>query len=135
MAELVCPEIVMVLLLVLAVITFPVGSDSEIRCDTSSERLAALVHEATDLREDSVWVRNRKEWGWNGREQISRVVDRRLCEKAAAALVHDGYVDARTKVALVRVGKGYVAQPGDDWDLWIVLDPEFRVLARIIVPS
>jgi hypothetical protein len=125
----------MVLPLVIAVIALGGNNDSEVPCDTSSERLVGIVHEATNLRDDPVWERNRKEWGWTGREQITEVTDARICKKAAAALVHDGYADARTRVAVVGVGKGYIAQPGDDSDLWIVLDSQFRVLARMIVPS
>jgi hypothetical protein len=104
-------------------------------CDTSSERLATLVQEVANLREDSAWARGRNEWNWKGRERISTVTDDSTCERAAAALLHDGYQGARAKVAVVRIGTGYVAQPGDDTDLWIILDRHFRVLARLIAPS
>jgi hypothetical protein len=109
-------------------------SDS-VRCDTTSARMTALAHDAAELRDDSVWATSRKEWGWSGRDKISSVAEMRICQQAAAALVRDGYQDAAEKVAVVRVGKGYVAQPGDSWDLWIVLDSQFRILARVVVPS
>jgi hypothetical protein len=105
------------------------------RCDSSAERMAGLVHEAENLRDDSVWVSHRKQWGWNGREPIAPTFDKRVCRRAAAALVRDGHKEAAKKVAVVQVGKGYVAQPGDVRDLWIVLDRQFHVLARVTVPS
>src|SRR5690349_9920741 len=125
----------MVLSLAMAAIALRINSDSGVRCDTNSERLAGIVHEANDLRDDPVWKPNRQEWGWTGREDITEMTDARICKKVASALVHDGYPDARIRIARVRVGKGYVAQPGQDSDLWIVLDSRFRVRARMIVPS
>jgi hypothetical protein len=128
----------MLLPALLLLASFAPGPDevsSRIRCDTASDRLAGLAYEAANLRDNSVWVAHRKQWGWSGRERITLVADDHVCRRAAAALVRDGYKDAARSVAVVRVGRGYVAQPGDSWDLWIVLDSDFRVLPRVTVPS
>jgi hypothetical protein len=122
-------------LLLLASLQSPEQLPFRARCDTSTERLADLVHHAEILRDDPVWSAHRKQWGWTGHERITPVSDPRVCQQAAAALVRDGRKGAATIVTVVQVGKNYVAEPGDESDLWIVLDKRCRIQARVTIPS
>ena len=105
-------------------------------CDTSTDQLSPLIRYARLLQVDSFFVAYREQWGWSSKPgSVTAVRDRRLCRRAAEALVHDRYTEARQGVALVRVGTGYIARPAAHGDVTIVLDKNFRILGRIVVPS
>jgi hypothetical protein len=98
-------------------------------CDTTPERLEQLVAQARQFRSDSVWATRATEWGWKIDDPVEKVVAGPACAQALRGIQADGYdVD---QVAVVKVGSGYLVQPGERWDSWLVLDEGFRVLIRV----
>jgi hypothetical protein len=125
-------------LIVLGIVSAAAGKEN-LRaepCDTSSEHLNSLVRDVQNLQVDSFFVASRAQWGWSSSPApVVPVEDPRLCRRAAATLIQDRWTEAHAGVALVRVGKSYVAQPSSRGDAWIVLDSTFKILSRIVVPS
>ena len=105
-------------------------------CDSSSEEVGALVLYTKLLQVDSFFVNHRKQWGWSSQPGVVNPVrDGRLCRQAIEALVRDGYPEAVQGVTLVKVRTGYVGRPTNRGDITVILDKNFRVLSRIVVPS
>jgi hypothetical protein len=126
----------LLLLLAAGGLSLPPRGDPRV-CAAAPEQAAALIaHVRDDLLQDTTWSRARTAWGWTASDStITVVTDGDVCAAATAALSRDRLLATGQRIVLARAGNLYVAQPAERWDLWVLLDDEFSIIARITVPS